>query len=59
MVKNYKLKYSSIKSYVVGKAILIHIHNICFYGELMVIKVKNTSIILYFCENFMSTEAFT
>ena len=35
--------------------ILIHIQNIGFYGELMMIKVKT----LVFCENFMSTETFT
>ena len=34
------------------KAILIHIQNILFYGELMIIKVKT----LVFCENFMNTE---
>ena len=37
------------------EAILIHIHNIWFYGELMIIKVKT----LVFCENLLSTETFT
>ena len=44
-------------TYVVDvyKMILIHIHNIRCYGELMMIKVTT----LVFCENFMSTETFT
>ena len=37
------------------EAILIHIQNIRFYGELMIIKVKT----LVFCEHLMSTETFT
>ena len=36
------------------EAILIHIQNIRFYGEFMIINVK----IQVFCENFMSTETF-
>ena len=47
MIKSEKFRYFSIKSYVVDvylnhltEAILIHIHNIRFYGELMIIKVK-------------------
>ena len=32
----------------------IHIQNIRFYGELMIVKVKT----LVFCENFISTETF-
>ena len=49
----------AIKSYIVDvyknrltEAILIHIQNIWFYGELMIIKVKT----LVFFENFMSTK---
>ena len=59
MIKMDNFQYISIKSYVLdvyynrlGEAILIHTRNICFYGELMIIKVKT----LVFCENFMSTE---
>ena len=62
MIKMDNFQYFSIKSYVVDvylnritEATLIHIQNICFYGELMIIKVKT----LVFCENFMSTETFT
>ena len=62
MIKSEKFQYFSIKSYVVDvyknrltDAILIHIQNICFYGELTIIKVKT----LVFCEIFMSTETFT
>ena len=52
MIKMDNFQYFSIK-YVV-EAILIHIQNIRFYGELMVIKVKT----LVFLVNFMSTETF-
>ena len=62
MIKSENVRYFSTNSYVVGvylnrptEAILIHIQNIRFYRELMIIKVK----ILVFCENFMSTETFT
>ena len=62
MIKMDNFQYFSIKSYVVDvylnrltEAILIHIQNIWFYGELMIIKVKT----LDFCENFINTETFT
>ena len=58
MIKMDNVQYFSIKSYIVDvytEAILIHIQNIRFYGELMIIKVKR----LVFSENFMSTETFT
>ena len=62
MIEMDNFQYFSIKSYVVdvysnslNEAILIHIQNIQFYGELMIIEVKT----LVFCENFMSTETFT
>ena len=38
-----------------GEAILIHIQNLLFYAELMIIKVKA----LVFCEDLMSTGTFT
>ena len=47
MIKMDNFQYFSIKSYVVDvysnrltEAILIHIQNIRFYGELMIIKIK-------------------
>ena len=59
MIKMDNFQYCSIKSCFgcvlesLGEAILIHIQNIWFYGELcMIIKGKT----LIFCENFMSTE---
>ena len=62
MIKREKFRYFSIKSYVVDvyknrltEMILIHMHNVCFYGEFIIIKVKT----LVFCENFMITETFT
>ena len=61
MIKMDNFQFFSIKPYVVGvyqnrlEAILIHIHNIWFYGELMIIKAKT----LVFCENVMSMETFT
>ena len=62
MIKIDNFQYFSINSYVVDvylnrltEAILIHIQNISFYGELMVIKAKT----LVFLENFISMEMFT
>ena len=56
MIKMDNFQYFSIKSYVVNvyynrltEAILIHIQNIWFYGELMIIKVKTR----VFCENYI------
>ena len=61
MIKSEKFRYFSIESYVVDvylnrltEAILIHIQNIRFYGELMIIKVKT----LVFCEKIMRTKTF-
>ena len=46
------IKMEKISIFLPNEAILIHIQNILFYGEFMIINVK----ILVFCENFMSTE---
>ena len=43
LIKNVNFQNFSIKSFP-WKAILICIHNICFYGELMVLKKKTTLI---------------
>ena len=54
MIKSDNFQCFSIKSYVADvyqnrlvEAILIHIPNILFYGELMVFKVKNTTTIWF------------
>ena len=46
------IKMEKISIFLLNEAILIHIQNILFYGEFMIINVK----ILVFCENFMSKE---
>ena len=48
MIKSGNLQYFSIKSYVVnvyqnrlGEAILIHIHDIWFYGDFIITEIKH------------------
>ena len=62
MTKMENFQYFSIKSFVVDvywnrltEAILIHIQNICFYGDVMIIMIKP----VVFSDNFVSTETLT
>ena len=60
-MKSDNFPYFSIKSYVVNvyynrlTDMLIHINNIRFYGDFMIMMIKP----LVFSDNLMSTETFT
>ena len=52
MIKGEKFRYFSIESYVVdvhqnrlGEAILIHVQNTRFHGEVMIIKVIDAGLL--------------